>query len=158
VLNEDYGYVCQKNKIEWKPRIFDFCRAAHQAGYEIIIVTNQSGIARGYFSENQFLNLTRWIHDVFHSQSARLASTWYCPHHPDIPDPEFGSKCPCRKPKPGLILAAASFHDVDIASSVLVGDRLRDLDAGSAAGISRTFLFGRVSFFDISQACGFPMD
>jgi len=155
VLNEDLAYVFKPEDINWTPGVFEFCKSALLSGYCLVVITNQSGIARGYYSETEFLDLTRWFHNAFAQRSAPLTSTWYCPHHPEFGATDGGTECSCRKPKPGLILAASEFYDFDLTRSIMIGDRQRDIEAGIAAGITKCFQYGPLSFAQIADACGF---
>lgn len=155
VINKDVGYVGRRQEFVWMPGIFSLCRAAHHAGFAIAVVTNQSGIARGFYSEDMFLELTRYVHEEFARKRVPIASTWYCPHHPNFGEDGTGANCTCRKPKPGLLLAAAAFHQFDLSKSIMIGDRQSDMEAASAAGVARKFLVGAQSFEQIQKACGF---
>jgi D-glycero-D-manno-heptose 1,7-bisphosphate phosphatase len=134
VINVDHGYVHRPEDTEWVPGIFDLCRVAVEAGALIVVATNQAGIARGYYSERQFRDYTRWVHDEFAARGITLHATCYCPHHPDAPDP--GSRlCNCRKPLPGMILEAARRYRIDLGASALLGDKPWDVQAGQTAGV-----------------------
>lgn len=130
VINVDHGYVHTPEDTEWVPGIFELCAKARRAGYLLVVVTNQAGIARGYYSVDEFLVYTRWVHEQFALEGSPLAATYFCPHHAD-----FTSDCWCRKPKPGMLLSAISFFEIDIGQSILVGDKQTDITAGVAAGL-----------------------
>ncbi len=155
VINRDVGYVGKRQDFVWMSGIFSFCRAAHHAGFALAVVTNQSGIARGFYSEDTFLELTRYVHEEFASQRIPIASTWYCPHHPDLGGKGAGTDCTCRKPRPGLLLAAAEFHQFDLNRSIMIGDRQSDMEAASAAGVALRFSVGAQSLEQIQKVCGF---
>ena len=150
VINIDHGYVHAPAQIEWLDGIFDLCRAAHAASYLPIVVTNQAGIARGYFGRDQFLALTAWMHARFREQGAPLLATYYCPHHPTAGIGPLLADCGCRKPRPGMLLDAAAQFDLQLADSLLLGDKQSDLQAADAAGVGRARLFegGRLPAFD----------
>lgn len=135
VINVNHGYVHTIERTEWVPGIYELCRAAQAEGYLLVVVTNQAGIARGYYTEDTFRQYARWIHGQFESQGIHLAATYYCPHHPEFGIGEYGCSCDCRKPKPGMILAAAEQLNIDLSASVLLGDQQSDIDAARAAGI-----------------------
>ena len=137
VIHKDVDYAHTPAQIEFFPEIFDIARAAHAAGEKIIIVTNQSGIARGYFSEEQFHVLMRWMLARFAQEGAPVTAYYYCPHLPN-------AGCECRKPKPGMIVQAAKDWDIDLAHSRLIGDKETDLEAGRAAGIVDVILKGAI--------------
>lgn len=141
VINVNSGYVHTAKATDWLPGIFDACRAAREAGFVPVVVTNQAGIARGLFSEQQFLDYTRWVHEQFARQGATLEATFYCPHHPTAGIGDGLLDCQCRKPKPGMLKAAESLLDLDLAQSVLVGDAESDIQAAAAAGVGRALLF-----------------
>ena len=130
-INVDYGYVHEPSRFVFVEGIFDFCRVAQDKGYLIIVVTNQSGIERGYFTETDFASITRYMLDGFAKEGITITDVLYCPslHSPD------------RKPGAGLFLRAKEKYDIDMAMSVNVGDRDRDLDAGRRAGVGKNLLF-----------------
>lgn len=150
VINVNHGYVHSAEQTEWVPGIFELCRAGVDAGLELVVVTNQAGIARGYYSQEQFLQYTHWLHDQFESRGVPLAATYYCPHHPEFGIEGFRIDCRCRKPKPGMILAASNDLDLDLDHSVLVGDMPSDLEAAKAAGVRAAF-FVADAFADIAR-------
>jgi len=136
VVNVEKDYVYRVEDFEFMDGIFDVCRHFQSKGYIIVIITNQSGIARGYYTEDDFRTLTDWMVGEFRKEGIVIAGVYHCPHHPDIT-----GECECRKPKPGLILKAKADHDINLAGSVLVGDSERDIEAGEAAGVGRRVLF-----------------
>lgn len=142
VINVDRAYVHRSEDTEWIPGIFEFCRTARDAGYLLIVVTNQAGIARGLYDEAQFRVYTRWMHGEFDQQGVPLLATWYCPHHPTAGIGLLRQLCDCRKPAPGMLLRAAQHHGVCLAESLLIGDKASDLEAGSAAGLTMCMWLG----------------
>jgi D-glycero-D-manno-heptose 1,7-bisphosphate phosphatase len=140
VIHREIGYLHQSQEVQFTDSIFDVCRRAFDKGYRIIIVTNQAGIGRGLYSEEDFHALMHWMQDRFAAESAPIAGYYYCPHHPVHGIGRFQRDCPDRKPQPGMILRAAKDHHLDLSQSILIGDRCSDLQAGAAAGISRLFL------------------
>jgi len=145
VINVDHGYVHRQEDTEWIPGIFELVALARGSGYVPVVVTNQAGIARGIYSEERFLDYTRWVHSVFRTHGVSLAATYYCPHHPTAGKGAYMLRCGCRKPAPGMLLAAASDLGLDLAKSALLGDKDSDLEAGRAAGVPRTFKMGHGS-------------
>lgn len=143
VVNVDFGYVSRESDVVFVPGLFPLCRTARALGLRIVIVTNQSGIARGYFGVEDFLRLSRWMMEAFAERDAPLTAIYACPHRDE-------DGCRCRKPKPGLFEAAASDLSLDLARSVAVGDRPRDVEAASAAKVGRTFLLGSASCPDLA--------
>jgi len=136
VINVEKNYLYKKEDFEFIDGIFELCRFFQKQGYLIFVVTNQSGIARKYYSEEDFLDLTKWMEEEFIKQKIDIAKTYFCPHHPDIT-----GVCECRKPQPGMLLQAAKEFDVDLENSVLIGDKQRDIEAASNAGLKKTYLF-----------------
>ena len=141
VVNINHGYVHAPGQTTWVDGIFELCRGAHAAGYLPVIVTNQAGIARGYYSEAQFLAYTGWIHAQFAEQGAPLLATYYCPHHPTEGLGPLLRDCECRKPAPGMLLGAADDLGIDLGASVLVGDTDSDIQAATTAGLQQAKLF-----------------
>ena len=154
VINVDHGYVHEPEDTDWVPGIFELCAKARCAGYVLVVVTNQAGIARGYYSEEAFLTYTKWVHEQFAKRSVPLAATYYCPHHPEVGMDGLRLHCDCRKPAPGMILAAASDLKLNLQASVLIGDKSSDLEAARAAKVGRWLLLerseGRLMDFNFS--------
>jgi D-glycero-D-manno-heptose 1,7-bisphosphate phosphatase len=142
VINSNHGYVHTQARTDWVPGIFTLVRAAHDAGFLPVVVTNQAGIARGLYTEAQFLDYTHWVHGEFMRRQAPLLATVYCPHHPSVGPSEFRTLCNCRKPGPDMILAAAAAFAIDLSSSVLLGDSDSDIEAASRAGVGSSMLIG----------------
>lgn len=140
VINVNHGYVHSADQTEWVPGIFELCRAGIDAGYDLIVVTNQAGIARGYYAKEEFLEYTRWVHEQFESRGIQIAATYYCPHHPEFGVGEFKVACGCRKPRPGMILAASRDFSIDLSASILVGDMQTDMEAAATAGVGTSLL------------------
>lgn len=142
VINVDYGYVHRKQDCVFVDGIFELVRAANKAGYAVVIVTNQAGIARGYFTVEQFDAFTAWMLDRFVVSGAQINRLYYCPHHPEHGSGEYRVACGCRKPMPGLFERARDELDLDMTASLLIGDKASDLEAAKRAGVARRFLFG----------------
>ena len=136
VINVEKNYLHKVEEFEFIEDIFALCKKYEALGYAIVIVTNQSGIARGYYSEEDFEILSSWMLDRFESEGISITALYHCPHHPDI-----SGTCSCRKPEPGMILDAAKKYDLDLKHSLLIGDSERDITAAHHAGISETYLF-----------------
>jgi D-glycero-D-manno-heptose 1,7-bisphosphate phosphatase len=136
VINVDRGYVCRRADFEWQAGIFDVARTARRLGLDIVVVTNQSGIGRGYYTEDDFHTLTAFMRARFDEEGAPLTAIYHCPFHPEAIEPRWRAPDhPWRKPRPGMILAARDELRLDLKRSVLIGDRLVDLQAGAAAGV-----------------------
>ena len=140
VINVDSGHVHQRELFEFNPGIFELCRAAEALGYLLIVVTNQAGIARGYYSESDFLELTNWMTARFREKQVNITRVYYCPYHPELGIGKYRYDSPDRKPNPGMLLRAQSDLNLDLASSVLVGDKLSDIQAAKAAGVGTQIL------------------
>lgn len=137
VINVDTGHTHRIEDISYIEGIFDFCRKAHAASYKIIIVTNQSGIARGLYGKPEFHALMRHMAERFQNEGCPWTAYYFCPHHPDIGNARYRKHCDCRKPKPGMILQASQEWDIDLGKSLLIGDKESDIEAGRAAGVGR---------------------
>lgn len=133
VINVDVNYAHTPEQITFMPGIFERCRKAIADGYKLIIVTNQSGIGRGYYTEAQFHALMQWMLAQFEKENCPITAYYFCPHLPD-------AGCACRKPQPGMILQAVKDWDIDLAASELIGDKESDLEAGRAAGVGKVTL------------------
>jgi D-glycero-D-manno-heptose 1,7-bisphosphate phosphatase len=140
VINVDTGYVHTAAQTHWLPGIFELVANAIRAGYAPVVVTNQAGIARGYYSDAEFLDYTRWVHAQFAARGAPLLATFYCPHHPDAGLGALRVACGCRKPAPGMLLAASEALGIDLGGSLMIGDSAKDIEAARAAGVGRTHL------------------
>lgn len=140
VLNEDDGYAFDPNKIRWVEGAQQAVKAVNNAGYFAFVVTNQSGIARGFYEEQHVLNLHQWMSRELAIVGAHIDAFEFCPHHPDGLIARYRVLCSCRKPQPGLIKALLERYPVDVAASFMIGDKQSDLAAAHAAGIS-AYLF-----------------
>ena len=139
VINVDHGYVHTPERTEFIDGIFELCRLAGECGYRVIVVTNQAGIARGYYSEKDFMSYMDWMRRVFDDHGAPLDAVYYCPHHPEEGLGDYKSVCDCRKPRPGMLMAARDALDLDLGRSILVGDKPSDVEAGKAAGVGQCY-------------------
>ena len=135
VINIDHGYVHKVDDFEYVDGVFEACLSLKKAGYLLAVVTNQSGIARGMYTEEQFHTLTEWMDWNFADKGVELDGIYYCPHHAEKGVGEYKIDCDCRKPKPGMMLTAAEFLKIDLSRSVMVGDKRDDMLAAKAAGI-----------------------
>ena len=134
VINKDVNYAYKVVDFEFIDGIFDVCFYFQKLNYKIIIVTNQSGISRGYYSENDFQNITNWMLAQFKKNEINILDVFHCPHLPD-------SHCNCRKPKPGMLLNAKYKHNIDMHNSWIIGDKEADIISGISSGIVNTILF-----------------
>lgn len=135
VVNLDRGYVHRREDFDFVPGVLDGARRLHALGYALVVVTNQSGIGRGLYTERDFDALSGWMSERFAEAGAPLAGVYHCPHHPTEATGRYLTACACRKPAPGLLMRAAQELGLDLAASALFGDRASDLEAGRAAGV-----------------------
>ncbi len=142
VLNQDLGYVGRVEDFHWLPGAIEALRRLQYAGYALVVITNQSGIARGYYTEADFQRLSDHMRADLGAHGITLDAIEYCPHLPDAPVAAYRRECDCRKPAPGMILRAAKTLGVDLAASCLFGDKPLDIAAGRAAGVGRCWLIG----------------
>ncbi|MDD5285539.1 MAG: D-glycero-beta-D-manno-heptose 1,7-bisphosphate 7-phosphatase [Desulfuromonadaceae bacterium] len=137
-INVEKDYLFEVKDFEFIPGATEAIRLLNGAGYFVVVVSNQSGVARGYYTEEDVELLHRHIADELQKSGARVDAWMFCPHHPDGRG-SYSLPCSCRKPLPGMLLEAAHRHDIDLRGSVMVGDKLADIAAGMSAGC-RTFL------------------
>jgi len=140
VINLDRAYVHQWDEFEFVPGAVDAMRRLREAGYALVVVTNQSGLARGMYTEAQFQELTRHMRAALAEAGAEVEAVYHCPHHPKGSVPELAVDCDCRKPEPGMILRAAKELNLSLADSFLVGDKPSDIEAARAAGLGRAYI------------------
>lgn len=133
-LVENVPYNVDPNQVHLAPGVVHGLRLLQDAGYRLIIVTNQSGVARGYFSEAELHHALDHLRQRLQEAQVMLDDIYYCPHHPQGTVVPYAAACDCRKPRPGLIVRAAYEHDVNLGRSWLVGDILNDVEAGQRAG------------------------
>lgn len=139
VINVDRAYVHRWEDFTFVDGAVAAMRRLHEAGYALVVVTNQSGIARGYFDEAQFRQLSVRMVDALATAGVPGVAVYHCPHHPAGKVASLAVECDCRKPAPGMILRAAREHGLSLADSFLVGDKPSDIEAARAAGVGRAF-------------------
>ncbi|HEV7432225.1 MAG TPA: HAD family hydrolase [Steroidobacteraceae bacterium] len=140
VIIEERGYAFRLEDFALLPGAVAALRDLQSAGYALVVVTNQSGIARGLYAEADYLSFSAHMEALLGEQGVRLDAVEYCPHLPDAPVARYRLDCNCRKPRPEMLQRAAGRLGIDLVRSVLVGDRRTDIQAGRAAGVSRCFL------------------
>jgi D-glycero-D-manno-heptose 1,7-bisphosphate phosphatase len=140
VVNVDHGYVSQPKAFEFIDGVFTACKQFQDAGYKIVIITNQSGIGRGYYSEQDFHALTDWMVAEFKKNDVDILAVYYCPHHPVKANAPYLQECDCRKPQPGMLLQAINQHNLSPNNSIMIGDKAPDMQAAIAAGIKHKYL------------------
>jgi D-glycero-D-manno-heptose 1,7-bisphosphate phosphatase len=130
VLNREMGdYVCRLEDFHILDN-FDALKTLQDKGYLLIVATNQGGLAKGWYTEDELTKMHSKLKEVYTAHGVKFTDIFYCPHHPD-----FTGICDCRKPKPGLLLQGIEKYNIDPAQSYFIGDRERDVEAGTAAGV-----------------------
>ena len=140
VINVEKDYVYTIDEFEFIENSIEALKIIQDKGYALVVVTNQSGIARGYYTEEDFLKLTEWMDWCLIDRGVTLDGIYYCPHHPEKGIGKYKVDCNCRKPKAGLIFDAVKQLDIDLGRSVMVGDTVSDIECGKNAGIKRNYL------------------
>tara|TARA_R110002167_G_scaffold310225_3_gene515092 strand:+ start:1760 stop:2320 length:561 start_codon:yes stop_codon:yes gene_type:complete len=144
VINVNHGYVFRPEEFDFIDGIFELALKARDAGYLIVIVTNQSGIARNYYTEQDFRKLSTWLEHKFWQKGIKIQQTLHCPHHP-----RFSHNCTCRKPKVGMITKAMRRFNIDLKKSMMIGDSLSDMRCAQNAKIdTRVYLNPQLSRFN----------
>ena len=152
IINVDHGYVYKTEDFKFIEGIFDLLKLFTDAGYLIFIVTNQSGIGRGYYSEKDFTTLTEWMIKEFRNNNIIIEEVYHCPHSPE-------EKCHCRKPETGMIEEALKKYPIDLLKSWMIGDKQSDIDLALNTGIASSIAIsnkniGNSSYsFDSIVAC-----
>ena len=138
VINKDTKYVYRIRDFQFIPGIFDACKYFLEIDYQIIVITNQSGIGRGYYNKRDFKDINSWMISEFNKNDINILDVFYCPHLPE-------DCCDCRKPKPGMFFLAKNKYNIDMKNSWVIGDSERDIKAANLAGIEKTILLSRAS-------------
>lgn len=131
---EEVGYVNHLSRIRLLARSAEAIRRANDAGFQTVVVTNQAGVARGYFDEHLVDEVHDRVREMLGEGGARLDGLYYCPHHPEVGPPPYRKACDCRKPRPGMLLRARDEMGIDLVRSYMIGDSVRDIEAGHRAG------------------------
>jgi D-glycero-D-manno-heptose 1,7-bisphosphate phosphatase len=132
VLNKELGdYVCRLEDFKVLEHNFEALKELQQRGYLLIVATNQGGLAKGWYTEQQLAEMHQHMRNVYAEHGVTFTDMYYCPHHP-----LFTGDCDCRKPKPGMLLKGIAQHNIDPAQSYFIGDRERDVEAGESAGVT----------------------
>ena len=151
VINTDRGYVYLKEEFEFTTGIFDICKLASSLEYKLIVITNQAGIGRGYYTEDQFKELNDWMCSEFKKNGVRINKVYYSPYHPEYGLGSYKVDHISRKPNPGMIHEAELEFNLDLGKSLLVGDRYTDILAGIAAGINWNILMTDTSPVELNN-------
>jgi D-glycero-D-manno-heptose 1,7-bisphosphate phosphatase len=146
IINVDHGYVHRLEQFEFVSGIFELARFwTNERRRPIIVASNQSGIGRGYFDEDAYVRLTRWMCERFVAEGAPITRVYHCPYHPLQGIGRYRRDHAWRKPNPGMLLQAAAEFDLDLVRSAIIGDKISDIEAGAAAGIGLRILVGPCS-------------
>lgn len=156
VVNIDHGYVHKIESFEFVEGIFELCIAFQQAEFMLFIVTNQAGIAKGLYSETDFEILNHWMLERFSEQGVCIQDVHYCPHHTEAVNHAYKKDCQCRKPAPGMLLKAQQNWQLNMPDSVMIGDRLSDMQAAKNAGVGRRVLL-ESRYHDIATSDDFDI-
>lgn len=140
VLNVDKNYLYKIEEFEWQPEAMQAIKFLKEQGYFIAVVTNQSGVARGYYTEQDVHKLHEYMQSELAEIGTRIDVFYHCPHLPDANVAEYALECDCRKPAPGMIIKACAEYGINPEQSLLIGDKQRDIEAGEAAGV-RSYLY-----------------
>lgn len=146
VINKDIGYAYKPEDIVFVEGIFELCQYYQAQDYLIIVVTNQSGIARGYYSETDFDNLCQWMQQQFKQHDISIHAFYHCPHHPKIT-----GDCDCRKPASGMLEQAMAKYHINPKDSIMIGDKVSDMQAAVTAGIGQRIYFNAEKLEDSSH-------
>lgn len=139
VINKDKFYVCSWEDFEFASGAIEGMQLLQSLGYQLVVVTNQSGLARGYYTDEQYQSLTRQMLNILNDNGISIAGVYHCPHHPNGIVPGLSVKCSCRKPEPGLILKAVRDLSISLTESLLIGDKPSDIKAARSAGVARAY-------------------
>ena len=156
VINVDRAYVHRLTDFDILPGVVPALKLFAADGHALVVVTNQSGIARGLYTEQAYVRLTEHMRVLLAQEGIELDGVYHCPHHPQAVIERYRVVCDCRKPLPGLLHRAAAELQLDLEASVLIGDQLTDVEAGRAAGLSRCYLVGSRAQHDGLADAAFP--
>ncbi|MFA6075345.1 MAG: D-glycero-beta-D-manno-heptose 1,7-bisphosphate 7-phosphatase [Negativicutes bacterium] len=149
VLNVDHGYVYKPDDWQWTPGAIEAIKWCNDNNFLVVVVTNQSGVARGYYTETDVVSLHDWVNEDLRKHNARIDAFYYCPHYPDAKNLEYAKECACRKPQPGMLLQAIARFDIDADSSIMFGDKPSDIEAATAAGIRGVLVEKNAGWLDV---------
>ena len=146
VINVDYGYVSRSSDFDFIPGVTEGLRLFQDHGYKLIVITNQSGIARGLYTSEDYFRLTEYYCTYLRTHGVIIDGVYHCPHHPRYTSSIGSQKCDCRKPQPGLIYKASIEHNINLSRSLMIGDKPSDVLAAYHAGIPNRFLVSSTSY------------
>jgi len=145
VINIDYGHVFEIEKFHFIDGIFDLCKVAQNKGYMIFVITNQAGIAKGYYTEEQFHILNKYMISEFQRRNIKINKVYYCPYHEAGVIKKYKKHSYHRKPNPGMILEAEKDFEIDLKQSILIGDKQSDMQAAHNAGVGVKILYNSLA-------------
>jgi len=152
------GYVNHVDRVRLLPNSSAAIRSANDAGFQTVVVTNQAGVARGYFAESLVDEVHDRVRELLAQDGARLDGIYYCPHHPDVGPPAYRKACTCRKPRPGMLERARDEMGIDLATSYMIGDSIKDLEAGHRAGTTTVLVLTGYGKGELAhQSHGWPV-
>ncbi len=131
---DEVGYINHVDRIRLLPRSAEAIRLANAADFQTVVVTNQAGVARGYFAESLIDEVHDRVRELLAEGGARLDGIYYCPHHPEVGAPAYRKECTCRKPSPGMLERARDEMGIDLSASFMIGDTIKDVEAGRRVG------------------------
>ena len=140
VINKEKKYVHKIKDFEFIPGVFEALRKFTNLGYKLIIITNQAGIGKGFYKEEDLNHLHEYMLSILKLKQIKIHGIYFCPHHEEAKLNKYKKNCNCRKPKPGMILKAASEHSIDLNQSIMIGDKISDYYAGINSGIQISIL------------------
>lgn len=150
---EDFGYVFEKSKLELIPEAINAIVEFKRMGFLVIIVTNQSGVARGLYSMRQMSDFNNYLLEVLELRGIEVDALYSCPHHVEGVISEYSIECDCRKPKPGLLVSAITNHEIDPSQSYMIGDKDSDVKAGIEAKLKRAYkINSKLSWIEIMNS------
>lgn len=151
VINKDKGYVHAIKDFEFIEGIFELLRGFQDKGYSLIVITNQAGIGRGYYTEGDFDRLNRWMLSQLKERNIDIEKVYYSPYHPEHGKDKYKKMTYCRKPNPGMILKAKEELKIDLSKSILIGDKETDIEAGIRAGVYMNILVSDISYISVKS-------
>jgi D-glycero-D-manno-heptose 1,7-bisphosphate phosphatase len=148
-LNKDIGYVSTPDRLVLYPWAAEAVHLINESGAMVIIITNQSGIARGMYTEADLDSIHGRMIEELARDGARVDAVYYCPHHPEVGAARYRIDCDCRKPRTGMLSAASREHNIDLARSFIIGDKASDIELAANAGVRGALVmtgYGRETF------------
>jgi D-glycero-D-manno-heptose 1,7-bisphosphate phosphatase len=146
-INIDKGYVYRTEDFVFLDGFIEALKVFHELNYYVIVITNQSGVARGYYGEEDVIKLHQYMDEELKKSGTYIDAYYYCPHHKDGKVKKYAIDCNCRKPKSGLILKAKEDFNLNLKASILIGDKQTDIDAANNAKVGNTLLISNTALY-----------